>query len=162
MSRLREQVRLPRDAAAGLGFAVVVSRTNDEITGPLLDGALDTLRAHGAEDSRIRVHEVPGAYELPMAADRAARSEGVDAVVCLGALIRGETPHFDVLAHAVGVAIQDVARDRGLPIAFGVLTCDTRAQARARCGGDRGNKGAEAAVAAIEMALLFGAIEDEG
>lgn len=159
MSRLREDAALPDNAATDLRIAIVVSRTNGAITEPMLGGAVETLRAHGAHDDRITVHEVPGAFELPMAADRAARSGNVDAVVCLGALIRGETPHFDVLAHAVGVAVQEVARDHGVPVAFGVLTCDTWAQAEARCGGDRGNKGAEAAVAAIEMAVLFAAIE---
>jgi 6,7-dimethyl-8-ribityllumazine synthase len=162
MSRLREETGLAPDAAADLRFAVVVSRTNSAITGPLLDGALETLRAHGATAQRVRVYEVPGAYELPMAADRAARAGDVDAVVCIGALVRGETPHFEVLAHAVGIAVQDVARERGVPATFGVLTCDTWEQAEARCGGERGNKGSEAAVAAIEMARLFARIDERG
>ena len=98
---------------------------------------------------------MPGAYELPQAAHRLAAAGRYDAIVCIGALIRGETAHFDVLAHATAAAVQDAARATGVPMAFGVLTCEDHAQARARAGGARGNKGREAALAAIEMARLF-------
>lgn len=155
MSELRAETGLPADAAAGLRFAVVVSRFNEAVTSALRDGALETLWELGADRGDVRVLEVPGAYEVPMGAALAARDGQVDAVVCIGALIRGETPHFDVLAHSVAVAVQDAARQSGVPMAFGVLTCEDAAQARARSGGDRGNKGREAALAAIEMARLF-------
>lgn len=155
MSRLRAASDLPHDAAVGLRFAVVVSRFHEAVTARLRDGAVAALRAHGARELNVRVLQVPGAYELPMAAWRVARDGQVDAVICVGALIRGETSHFDVLAQATAQALQDAARDTGVPMAFGVLTCESVQQAEARAGGERGNKGSEAALAALEMALLF-------
>jgi len=143
------------EMAAPLRFAVVVSRYHREITDRLCDGAIETLRRHGAGDDSVLVIPVPGAYELPMAARRVAFSGAVDAVICLGALIRGETYHFEVLANATAQALQNVAADSGIPVLFGVLTCDDLLQAQARCGGERGHKGQEAALAAIQMALLF-------
>lgn len=154
MSRDRPGTLLDGHSAEPFRFGVAVSRFNAELSGSLLDAAVATLRAHGAEDDRIRIARVPGAYELPMAADRLAAS-GCDAVVCVGALIRGETPHFDVLAHATAVSLHRVALARGVPVTFGVLTCDTMGQALARAGGEHGNKGAEAAAAAIEMAVRY-------
>ena len=155
MSDLRSDSSLASDAASGLNFSVIVSRFHAEITERLFAGALDALREHGATDDAVRLVHVPGAYELPMAANREARSGRVAAGGCLGAVIRGETSHFDVLAHATAVAIQDVSRDAGVPIAFGLLTCENVEQAVARAGGACGNKGRAAALAAIEMAVLF-------
>lgn len=161
MSQLRQNADLKPDAAAGFRFAVVVSRFNDDITSALLEGALRTLQQHGAAAGAIEVHEVPGAFELPMTAAKLADGR-VDAIICLGALIRGETPHFDYLGTAVAHGICDVAVRSGVPVIFGVLTCDRREHAEARAGGKKGNKGAEAAVAAIEMAALCASISPGG
>jgi len=154
MSELQEHSDLSADAAQGLRFAVVVSRFNADITGALRDGALHKLAEHGASGDAVQVHAVPGAFELPMTAARLADGR-VDAIICLGALIKGDTPHFEYLSEAVAHGVQDVALRSGVPAIFGVLTCETREQALARAGGAKGNKGAEAAVAAIEMVRLF-------
>lgn len=154
------------DARTALGarrVAVVVSRYNETVTGRLLDGALFTLEAGGVPRERIDVAWVPGAFELPLAADRLAACGGYAAVLCLGAIIRGETSHDRHIAAAVGHGLERVARQRCLPVPFGVLTCDTLAQALARAAGnpaDRftGNKGAECAAAALEMVSLLAAI----
>ena len=145
---------MPADAAAPFRFAVLVSRFNEDITAALRDGALAVLETYGAAPESVRVHEVPGAFELPMTAARLADGR-VDAIICLGALIKGETPHFEYLSAAVAHGIQEVAVGAGVPVIFGVLTCETRRHATARAGGEKGNKGAEAALAAIEMAALF-------
>jgi 6,7-dimethyl-8-ribityllumazine synthase len=146
-------------------IAIVVSRYNDSITGRLLDGAIVTFTAAGLDAARIDVAWVPGAFELPFVADRLAATGRYAAVLCLGAIIRGETTHDQHIARAVGGGIEAVARTRGLPVLFGVLTCDTLAQAFARAGGDAvsgyvqaGNKGAECAAAAIEMLALLGSL----
>ncbi|MGH2749033.1 MAG: 6,7-dimethyl-8-ribityllumazine synthase [Actinomycetota bacterium] len=138
-----------------LRVAVVASRFNETIGKRLLDGALDCLRRHGVREDEISVAWVPGAYELPLAARRFAASGEVDAVVCVGAVIRGETPHFDFVAQTAARGISDVARDTGVPVTFGVLTTDDSAQAAERAGGKMGNKGFEAALAALEMANLL-------
>ena len=148
---------LAPDAASGKRFGVLASRFNEHITDVLLEGAVRTLHEHGAD--AVHVHRVPGAYELPFAAGALARTGGLDAIVCLGALIRGETSHFDVLAHSTAIALQEVGREHGLPVAFGVITCENEEQALARAGGTHGNKGEEAALAAIEMTQVFAAIE---
>lgn len=161
MSRLREGTSLgPQDAEA-FRFAVVASRTNSEVTSQLLSGALETLARYGAGTDRVRVVEVPGAFELPMAAAKIAYAKDVDAIICLGALVRGETPHFDYLSVSVAWGLQSVAIRMGIPVTFGVLTCDSLEQAMARAGGSKGNKGSEAAVAAIEMARGFGSLVTE-
>lgn len=161
MSDFQYNSHLAPGAAAGLRVALVVSRFNSEITEALRDGALAALAAHGAQSENVRVYTVPGAFELPMTAARLARG-AVDAIVCLGALIRGETPHFEYLSQAVAQGIEQVAVQSGVPVIFGVLTCDTVAHARARAGGEKGNKGTDAALAAIEMALLFNGLQQEG
>ena len=148
---------LAPDAAAGWRFGIVVSRFNDAITESLLAGARDVLAAHGAAAEDVETVHVPGAYELPMAAALVASRGEISAVICLGALIRGETTHFDILASSVAHALQAVARDFALPVSFGLITCENEEQAWARAGGERGNKGAEAALAAIEMAGIFAA-----
>lgn len=154
MSDLRKESGLAADAAAGRRFAVVVSRFNEGVTGALRDGAVRTLEEYGAASGDITVHHVPGAFELPMTAARLVAG-GFDAVICVGALIKGETPHFDYLSAAVAHGIQEVAVRSGVPVIFGVLTCETLAHAEARAGGSKGNKGVEAALAALEMAVLF-------
>jgi 6,7-dimethyl-8-ribityllumazine synthase len=141
-----------------LRIAIVVSRFNETIGRRLLDGATDCLRRHGVRDAAISVAWVPGAFELPVAAKRFAISGDVDAVVCLGTVIRGETPHFDYVAGSAATGILDSGLDTGVPVAFGVVTTDTTDQAEARAGGKMGNKGFEAALAAIEMANLFAAL----
>lgn len=141
--------------ASGLRFGVVVSRFNSAVAERLLEGALDCLLRHGARQEDVTIVKVPGAWELPMAAARLAKSGQLDAVIALGALIRGETPHFDVIAAECAKGLAQVGLERQLPVAFGVLTCDTMDQALDRAGGKVGNKGWDAALAAIEMAQLW-------
>jgi len=140
---------------AGLRIAVVVSRFNEVITSRLLAGARSALERHGVRDDDVDVAWVPGAFELPIAARRLAESRRYDTVVCLGAIIRGETPHFEYIAAEAARGIADIARDTGVPAIFGVLTPNTLEQALERAGGKAGNKGYDAAVSAIEMASLM-------
>lgn len=140
---------------AQIRVAIVVSRYNDSITRRLLDGAVVALVEAGLPADHIDVVWVPGAFELPLVADRMAASGRYAAVLCLGAIVRGETSHDRHIASAVGNGIEAIARQRGLPVLFGVLTCDTLAQAFARAGGAVGNKGTECALAAIEMISLL-------
>jgi 6,7-dimethyl-8-ribityllumazine synthase len=144
--------------ARDLRVAVVVSRFNETISKRLLDGAIDSLIRHGANADNLSVTWVPGAYELPLAADRIAASGTVDAVVCLGAVIRGDTAHFEYVAGGAAGGIAEVMLRTGVPITLGVLTTESTEQAEDRAGGKMGNKGAEAAVAAIEMANLLAAL----
>lgn len=141
--------------ASGMRMAIVAGRFNETITRALLDGALDCLRRHGIDDAGISVAWVPGAFEIPVTAKRLAASGEVDAVICLGAVIRGDTPHFDHVAGQVASGVTRAALDTGVPVIFGVLTTDTVEQAMSRAGGKLGNKGFEAAMAAIEMADLL-------
>lgn len=134
--------------AKGLKIAVIVARFNEKITGKLLEGAKEAL----TDAEEMDVYTVPGAYELPFASMRIA--EEYDAIVALGAVIRGETPHFDYVAGECASGLQRVMLETGVPIAFGVLTTDTMEQAEARAGGDYGNKGYDAAMTAVEMALF--------
>ena len=139
----------------GLKERVVVSRFNETITHRLVEGALDALVRHGVAFDDIDVLWVPGAWELPFAVRRAAATERYDCLVALGAVIRGDTPHFDYVAGESSRGLAVASADFDIPIAFGVLTCDTMAQAEARAGGEHGNKGWDAALAAMEMADLF-------
>lgn len=148
--------------ARDLRVALVVSRFNDAVSGRLLDGALDCLRRHGAAEDRLTVARVPGSWELPQAAAKIAAAGGFDAVIALGALIRGETPHFDVLAAAVSRGLAEVAMSHGIPVVFGVLTTDTLEQAMERAGAKSGNKGWDAALSGIEMARLFRQLDGSG
>jgi 6,7-dimethyl-8-ribityllumazine synthase len=141
--------------AGHLRIAVLAARFNETVSKRLVDGALDCLRRHGASEDDIWVVWVPGAFELPVAARRIAASREVDAIVCLGAVVRGETAHFDYVAGNVARGIADATAVTGIPIGFGVLTTDDSAQAEARAGGKAGNKGFEAALAAIEMSNLL-------
>jgi 6,7-dimethyl-8-ribityllumazine synthase len=141
--------------AKGLTFGIVVSRTNEFITARLLEGALDGLRRHGAEDDQIHVVRVPGSFEIPLAAKRLATTGHYNAILCLGTVIRGATPHFDYIAGEVSKGVAAAALETGVPMAFGVLTTDSIEQAVERAGGKSGNKGFDAACSAIEMANLF-------
>ena len=136
-------------------FAVVVSRFNDFVTKALLDGCSDTLKRHGAKDQEIEVFWVPGAFEIPTVAMRIARSKKFDAVICLGTIIRGDTPHFDFVASEAAKGIASVSMQTGLPVIFGIITADTMEQAVERAGTKGGNKGRDAALNAIEMVNLL-------
>lgn len=139
----------------GLRFGVVVSRFNEFISRKLLDGALDALARHGVAPEDVEVAWVPGAFEIPLVARRMATSGAFHAVICLGAVIRGSTPHFDYVASEVAKGIAHVGLETGVPVLFGVLTTDTIEQAIERAGTKAGNKGFDAALAAIEMANLL-------
>ncbi len=141
--------------AKGLKFGIVISRFNDFIGERLLGGALDALTRSGADEQNVDVYKVPGAFEIPLVAKKVAESGKYDAVICLGAVIRGGTPHFDYVAAEVSKGIANVSLDAGVPISFGVLTTDTLEQAIERAGAKSGNKGWDAAYAAIEMANLL-------
>ena len=154
--RGQEQPPAPLADATAFRFAVIVSRFNDTVTGSLRDAATAALAEAGA--TSVQVLSVPGAFEIPQAARAAAATGRFDAIVCLGCIIRGETPHFDYIASAVAHVITDAAGDTGVPMAFGVLTTDTPEQAAARSGPGPDNKGREAAAAAIEMAALHRAL----
>jgi 6,7-dimethyl-8-ribityllumazine synthase len=142
-------------AGDGLRIGIALARFNRAVTDRLLAGALEALAAHGVAEDAIDVASVPGAFELPLCAQRLAMTGRYDALVCLGAVVRGETPHFDFVAGEAATGIGAVARQYDLPVAFGVLTTDTMEQALARAGGDAGNKGYEAAVTALEMVQLL-------
>jgi 6,7-dimethyl-8-ribityllumazine synthase len=141
--------------AAGLKFAVVVSRFNSFVTDRLLAGALDTIKRSGGSDSEVDVMRIPGAWEFPVTVRAIAAQKKHDAIICLGAVIRGDTPHFDYVAGEAARGIAQAAADTGLPIVFGVLTTNTLEQAIDRAGGKGGNKGADAAMTAIEMSNLL-------
>ncbi len=136
-------------------FAIVVARFNDLVTARLLDGAVDTLSRHGVADDQMLVVHVPGSFEIPIVADRLAKSGKYAAVICLGAVIQGETTHHEYINHQVAAGIMQIGRETGVPTIFGVLTCQTTDQALARAGGKAGNKGAEAALTAIETISLL-------
>ncbi|HEY5658953.1 MAG TPA: 6,7-dimethyl-8-ribityllumazine synthase [Myxococcota bacterium] len=141
--------------ASQLRFAIVVSRFNEPISARLLASCNAELVRRGAKEGDIHVAWVPGAFEIPQAARALAETGRYDAIVALGAVIRGETPHFDVVCDGVSAGVREVMRDTSIPVAFGVLTTDNADQARARAGGGHGDKGEEAALAAIEMARLL-------
>jgi len=144
--------------AKGKKFAIVISRFNEFISGKLLEGCLDTLVRHGAQDSSQDVVWVPGAFELPILALKLAKSKKYDGVICLGTVIRGATPHFEFVASEAAKGIAKVSLDTGVPCIFGVITADNLEQAIERAGTKDGNKGRDAAMVAIEMANLYGKI----
>lgn len=146
--------------ARGFRFGLVVSRFNDLLTGRLVEGALDCLGRHGALDDEITIVKVPGSWEIPLVAERLAGSGKVDAVIGLGVLIRGATPHFDYIAAETAKGLAQVGLTKGIPVSFGVLTCDTLEQALERSGAKAGNKGWQAAQAAIEMVQLYRTLGD--
>jgi 6,7-dimethyl-8-ribityllumazine synthase len=141
--------------AKGLKFAIIVSRFNDFITGKLLEGAVDGLVRHGAREEDIDIIKVPGAFEIPLTAKKVASGGAYNALICLGTVIRGATPHFDYVAAEVSKGVAAASMETGVPVAFGVLTTDTIEQAVERAGTKSGNKGFDAAMTAIEMAQVF-------
>lgn len=149
-----------RQQGAGDRVLVVVSRFNEGVTRRLLDGALGAVQRRGIDTDRVDVVWVPGAFELPVAVARAVGSGRYRCAVALGAVIRGETAHFDMIAHEATRALGETARETGIPVGFGLLTCDTLEQALARAGGEAGNKGAEAADAALETAETLDRLDE--
>jgi len=145
--------------AKGLKFGIVVSRFNDFITSKLLEGSLDILKRHGAQDKDIEIAKVPGAFEIPFVANKMVQKGKYDAVICLGAVIRGATPHFDYISAEATKGIAAVAMQSPIPVTYGVLTTDTIEQAIERAGTKAGNKGAEVTLGAIEMVNLFRQLE---
>jgi len=141
--------------AQGLQFAIAVSRFNSLVTTRLLDGALDALRRHGASEDAITVAWVPGSFELPLIAKQFAQSGRYDSVICLGCILRGDTPHFEYVASETAKGIAQVALDTGVPVVFGVVTADNLEQALERAGGKAGNRGFDAAMTAMEIANLL-------
>jgi 6,7-dimethyl-8-ribityllumazine synthase len=148
--------------ATGMRFAIVASRFNDMVTRELLDGALETLREHGVPDDALDVAWCPGAFEVPLLAQRMAETGRYSAVITVGAVIRGETGHYDVVAEGVASGILQASLKTGVPIMFGVLTVDTLEQAFERAGGKMGNKGAESALGAIELARVLEEVDTGG
>jgi 6,7-dimethyl-8-ribityllumazine synthase len=145
----------------GRHVAVVVSRFHEHVTGRLLEGALDGLRSHGVADDAVDVAWVPGAFEIALVAKRMALTDVYDAVICLGAIVRGETAHFDLIATEAARGAAEVGRETGVPVIFEVLATETLAQAEARAGGTHGNRGWDAAEAALEMADLLDRLPKE-
>lgn len=139
----------------GKKFGIIASRFNDFLTKELVNGCLDTLTRHGASNEDLVVTWVPGAFEIPLIAGRLAKSKSYDAIICLGTVIRGSTPHFEYIASEVAKGIAKVSQDTGLPVIFGIITADTIEQAVERAGTKEGNKGRDAALSAIEMANLI-------
>ncbi len=148
--------------ARGLRFALLVSRFNSFVTERLLAGALDALQRSGAAEDAIEIVRVPGSWEMPAAAAVLARQQRFDAIICLGAVIRGETPHFDYIAAEAAKGLAQVSMETGVPVAFGVLTTNTLEQAIDRAGAKGGNKGYEAAMTAVEMANLLRSLRQTG
>lgn len=146
-------------SAEGFKFAIVVSRFNDFISSKLVEGAMDALKRHGANEDNVTLVKVPGAFEIPIAAKRLATKAEFNAIICLGAVIRGATPHFDYVASEVAKGIALVSLESSVPVTFGVLTTDNLEQAIERAGSKAGNKGWDAAMAAMEMASLFKTIK---
>ncbi len=142
-------------SAEGLRFAVIVSRFNDFISSKLVEGAMDALKRHGGKEDQVSLVKVPGSFEIPIVAKRLAETGEYDGIICLGAVIRGGTPHFDYVAAEVSKGIAAVALETKIPVTFGVLTTDNLEQAIERAGSKSGNKGWDAAMAAMEMANLF-------
>jgi len=142
-------------SARDLRFAVVAARFNDFVVEPLIRGAVDALKRHGAIEKQMEIVRVPGAFDIPLVVRKLALSRRYDALITLGAVVRGQTPHFDYVAGECASGISRIALEAGIPIAFGVLTTDTMEQAVDRAGGKAGNKGADAAMVAIEMANLM-------
>lgn len=146
-------------SAEGFRFAIIVSRFNDFISSKLVEGAMDALKRHGVDEKKVSLIKVPGSFELPATAKRLAKNDKYDAIICLGAVIRGATPHFDYIAAEVSKGIASVALESNVPVTFGVLTTDNLEQAIERAGSKIGNKGWDAAVSAMEMVNLFKVLE---
>ena len=162
MSGDRNQPLAEVTAPANARFAIVWSRFNHAVVSKLLEGARACFSEHGVPDDSVYVVEVPGAWELPYAAQRLAQSKSFDVVVALGAIIRGGTPHFDYVSEGTALGLGRVTLDTGVPVIFGVLTTDNEAQAFDRAGGEQGNKGRDAALTAIEMTVFDRKLADDG
>lgn len=154
-NRLQPTVHEGRLNAEGFRFAIVASRWNEFISGRLVEGALDALERLGAKQDRVEVYRVPGAFEIPLLTLRLAQSRKFDAIICLGTIIRGQTPHFDYIANEVARGISHAGLESGVPVVFGIVTADTVDQAIDRAGVKLGNKGFEAAMTAVELANLY-------
>lgn len=146
-------------SAEGLEIAIVAAKWHDRFSGDLLSGAVGCLEQLGADSDDISVYRCPGSFEVPQVASRVVEEREPDAVVCLGVLVRGETPHFDHIASQATAGIERVGTEASIPVTYGILTCDTMEQAMARSGSKQGNKGVEAARAAVEMANLYAEID---
>ena len=153
--RLQPSVHEGRLNAEAFRFAIVASRWNELISARLVEGALDGLKRLGAKDGQVNLYRVPGAFEIPLLALRLAQSRRFDAIICLGTIIRGQTPHFDYIASEVARGISQAALTTGLPVVFGIVTADTIDQALDRAGVKLGNKGFEAAMTAVELVNLY-------
>lgn len=158
---MQPKVHRGRVNAEGFRFAIVASRWNDFLTSKLIDGAVDALESHGAAEADVEIYKVPGSFELALASQKLAESGRFDAVIAIGVVIRGETPHFDFVAGEAAKGINQAALKTGVPVAFGVVTTDTLEQAINRSGVKAGNKGYEAAVSAIEVVNLYREIKSE-
>lgn len=152
---MQPKIHRGRSSAEGFRFAIIVSRWNDFLTSKLTEGAIDALEASGVAEDAVEIFKVPGAFELPLTSLKAAQSGRFDAVIALGVVIRGETPHFEYVAGEAAKGISQASMQTGVPVLFGVVTADTLDQAINRCGVKAGNKGYEAAVSAIEVANLY-------
>jgi 6,7-dimethyl-8-ribityllumazine synthase len=157
---LQPKVHEGRLNAEGFRFGIVASRWNEFITGRLVEGALDALERLGAKEGSVSVYRVPGAFEIPLLAKRLAQSRRFDAIICVGTIIRGQTPHFDYIANEVARGISQAGLDSGVPVVFGIVTADTVDQAIDRAGVKLGNKGFEAGMTAVELANLYKEVVD--
>jgi 6,7-dimethyl-8-ribityllumazine synthase len=144
--------------AKGFRFGLVISRFNEFISARLLDGCMDCLTRHGAREESVKIFKVPGSFEIPSVAKKLVDSKGYDAVICLGAVIRGETPHFEYVAAEVSKGIAKISQDGGIPVIYGIITADNLEQAIERAGTKAGNRGWDAALSAIEMVNLYKSI----
>lgn len=156
---MQAKVHQGRLRAEGFRYAIVASRWNDFLTARLIEGALDALERLGANENSVEIFRVPGGFEIPMITRKVAQSKKFDAVICLGAILRGQTPHFDFVAGEATSGIARVAAETGIPVLYGIITADTLEQAIDRAGVKAGNKGFEAAQAAVEMVNLYKSIE---
>jgi len=159
---LQPTVHEGRLNAEGFRFGIIGSRWNEFITGRLVEGALDALTKLGASEKQVAIYRVPGAFEIPLLALKLAKSHKFDAIICLGTIIRGQTPHFDYIANEVAQGISKAGLETGVPVVFGVVTADTVDQAIDRAGVKLGNKGFEAAMTAVELANLYKEAFEEG
>jgi len=157
---LQPKVHQGNLTAAGFRFAIVASRWNDFLTAKLTEGALDALSRLGAEESAVEIFKVPGSFEIPLTAQKVAQSGRFDAVICIGTVIRGDTPHFDFVAGEATKGVSTVAMQTGVPVLYGIVTADTLEQAINRAGVKSGNKGFDAAMSAVELVNLYKTMDD--
>ncbi len=161
MVSAKSKSTLPKNSAQGKRFAIVASQYHDEIVKKLVGGALDTLQEFGAKEADVTTFWVPGSFEIPLAAHAVAQHQKVDAILCIGVIVKGETRHDRYIAQEVARGISQIGHSTGIPTVFGILTTETLEQAKARAGGNRGHKGVEAAESAVSMILLLEQIKGE-